>query len=505
MQQEVTFANIVGFEGLDEALIPGTNPKRTRSLENVEVRNGRVKGVLGTVKYRGITAQSGTTPILGLMQYQGSDLTSGVLRITPTEVRKLNTGTDAWDDVTGTALTGATTDLPPQSDMHKGVLIFTNDAQDRPRKYTNSGNTAVLTGTPPFCKALVSYLDYLILFNFSTDGTTFFPRQARYSNDYDADWSLCEGNELTFNETAGEINCAKVAGRVVVVGKSDALIQLRWVGSPTRFFQERIAFDQGVLAPRSMAVVGNAGVAFLATDSQLYFCDGQVVKPLPPRVQRKLQSTMDLAQGKWACGTAFADSDVYHLIYPTSTSDTANRGRITVNIRTGEFSHRTYAGHQFTDIMEFRLSNITANLLIASASDDRVYQMEAADDDDDGTPINRYYDADWQHFDGSFTGARLVFRRRRDVRVKISIAVDFSDRWLYPKWFDLRGDNATKEDTEVLYRVPQPIPGRAFNLRVNFYHNGTTNVGELHQIHMRGLPRARRKSEAQEISIDTAA
>ena len=488
MQQEVTFAPIAGFEGLDETLVPGTNPKRTRSLDNVEVRQGRVKGVLGTVKYRGITAASGTTPILGLMQYQGSDLTTSVLRVTPTEVRKLNTGTDVWDDVTGTALTGATTDLPTQSDMHKGVLVFTNDGQDRPRKYTNSGNTAVLAGTPPFCKALVSYLDYLILLNIATVDGTFSPRTARYSNDYDNDWSLCEGNELTFNETAGELNCAKVVGRVVVVGKSDAVIQLRWVGEPTRFFQERMAFDEGVLAPRSMAPVAGAGVIFLATDLQLYMCDGQAVKPLPPRVQRKLQSTMDIAQAKWATATGFPDSNLYHLIYPTSTSDTANRGRITFNFQTGEFYHRTYAGHQFTDIMEFRLSNITSNLLIASASDDRVYQLDAADDDDDGTPISRYYDTDWQYFDGSMTGARLIFRRRRDVRVKISVASDFSDRWIYPKWFDLRGDNATKEDVEILYRIP-PLEGRAFNLRVSFYHGGTTNVGELHQIHMRGTPR----------------
>ena len=238
-----------------------------------------------------------------------------------------------------------------------------------------------------------------------------------------------------------------------------------------------------------MATVGNAGVIFLATDLQLYITDGQIVKPLPPLVQRKLQSTMDIAQAKWACGTAFPDNDVYHLIYPTSSSDTANRGRISYNFRTGEFYHRTYDGHQFTDIMEFRLSNITSNLLIASATDDRVYQMDAADDDDDGTPIDRYYDTDWQYFDGSITGARLIFRRRRDVRVKISVAADFSDKWLYPKWFDLRGSNPTKEDTEVLYRLPQPLPGRAFNLRVNFYHGGTTNVGEMHQIHLRGIPR----------------
>lgn len=488
MQQEVTFAAIVGFEGLDQALVPGTNPRRTRSLDNVEIRNGRVLGVLGTAKYRGITAAA-SNQVLGLMQYQGSDLTTNVLRVTLTKVEKLNTATDVWDNVTGTALTGAATDLPPQSDMHKGVLVFTNDGKNRPRKYTNSGNTAQLAGTPPFCKALVSYLDYLILFNFSTDGTTFFPRQARYSNDYDNDWSLCEGNELSFNETAGAVNSAKVIGRLVVVGKSDAVIQLRSVPGGTRFFQDRLPFDQGVLAPRSMATVGNAGAIFLATDSLLYITDGQVVKPLPLRVQRKLQDTMDIAQAKWACGTALADDNVYHLIYPTSVSDTANRGRISYNFQTGEFYHRTYDGHQFTDIMEFRLSDITSNLLIASATDDRVYQMEAADDDDDGTPIDRYYDTDWQSFDGSFTGARLIFRRRRDVRIKISVAADFSDKWLYPKWFDLRGSNPTKEDTEILYRLPTPLEGRAFNLRINFYHGGTTNVGELHQIHLRGVPR----------------
>ena len=87
MQQEVTFAAIAGFEGLDETLIPGTNPKRTRSLDNVKVLNGRVLGVLGTAKYRGITGASAST-VLGLMQYQGSDLTTSVLRLTTTPLPK---------------------------------------------------------------------------------------------------------------------------------------------------------------------------------------------------------------------------------------------------------------------------------------------------------------------------------------------------------------------------------------------------------------------------------
>jgi len=42
MQQEVTFAAIAGFQGLDQNLVPGTNPRLTRSLDNVEVLNGRV-------------------------------------------------------------------------------------------------------------------------------------------------------------------------------------------------------------------------------------------------------------------------------------------------------------------------------------------------------------------------------------------------------------------------------------------------------------------------------
>lgn len=488
MLNETIIATIGNFEGLDESLIPGTNPRRTRSLEGVEVRNGRVISLKGTAKYRGITATSATTPILGLMQHQGSDLATSVLRITPTAVHKLNTATDVWDDVTGTALTGATTDLPPQSDMHKGVLIFTNDGQDRPRKYTNSGNTAVLLGTPPFCKSLVSYLDFLILFNIATVDGTFQPRTARYSNDYDNDWSLCEGNELTFNETAGELNCAKRVGNVIVVGKSDNINQLRYVGHPTRFFQEPLKFDQGVLAPRSMATVANSGVIFLATDLQLYGCDGQTVKPLPPRVQRKLQSTMDITQAKWAVGTAFPDSDVYHFMYPTSSTDTANRGRISYNFRTGEFYHRTYAGHQFTDIMEFRLSNITSNLLIASASDDRVYQLDAADDDDDGTKVDRFYDTDWQHVGlGYFTGANCMFRRRRDVRVSVSVAKDYSDKFMYERMYDLRGD-VGKEDIMVQYRVPQPVLGSAFNLRVKFFHDGTANQGELWAIQLKGAP-----------------
>ena len=87
-------------------------------------------------------------------------------------IDELDPSANTWTDRTGTALTGADTDRP-QFQMHKGVLCFTNEGSDRPRRITATGtNSVVLGGTPPFCRSISALFNYLILGNISDDGTS---------------------------------------------------------------------------------------------------------------------------------------------------------------------------------------------------------------------------------------------------------------------------------------------------------------------------------------------
>ena len=464
----------MAFRGLDQVGIPGIDRTTTRTLQNVEARDGRILGRGGIKKFKAITTVSPSTPILGLMAFMAPSGATDVLRMTPTQVHKLNTGTNVWDDVTGTALAGNSS-TRPQWTNHKSVLCFTNEGSNRPRKYTGSGNTADLGGTPPFSKAMTDYTGFLMLGNISTDGATFFPRRIVYSEDFDVDWTTCEGNEINLEETNGEIRAMKPLGLILPVYKSDAVIGLRQVGGLVRFTQEKMRFDKGIEAPLSLAEIAELGHIFLGTDLELYLNQGSSFKALPPNVQKKLQETMDPAKAGQAVGQINPDRETYELFYPASTADTWSRGRISYNFRSGEFHHKLYDGHQFVRSLAFRFSNSVRYALIASTND-LVYELDTSDANDDGTKIDRFYDTDWQHFGSTqqkrLKGVDLVFKRSRNVRIKISIALDYKEKFLFERSFNLIG-RAGETDAVIEYVPPQPFKGTFFNLKVRMFHDAT--------------------------------
>lgn len=480
---------ISGFKGLNQILIRGTDRTQTRTLDGVRLRHGKVFSQGGITKLRGITTASATTPIIALMRYEGTDQATTVLRMTPTKVHKLNTSGNSWDDATGTDLTGISS-TRPQWTGHKGVLVFTNEGKDRPRKWTGSGNTTVLGGTPPYAKAIADYEKFLMLGNISSDGTTFNPRRIAYSDDYDVNWSSCTGFEINLDETDGEIRAMLPLGKVLIVYKADAVQPVRFVGGNTRFTHDVFPFDQGILAPRSLQMVGNAAHAFLATDLQLYRVSTDGIKALPPFVIDQLQSTMDVSKATAATSAVAADVDSYHLLYPVATSDTYKRGRISYNFRTGEFFHRTYAGHEFLDIMAFKYAPNEAEHVIASASD-LVYEIDHTTVDDDGTAVSRYIDTDWQDFENDeekyLRAVQLRFKRSPGVRVKISLALDDLETFRYEKVYDLKGRSG-EETTRIEYNPPQDLTGRSFNVRIRFFHDVAGAVGELRSIDFKWEP-----------------
>ena len=248
---EKTF-RIEQIRGLNDYGTPSIDSSTSRSLDNVITRNNRLLGRLGLNKLLGISTASGTTPIIGLAPYTTPDGTSTLIRITPTKVEKLNTGTIAWDDITGTNLAASASSLP-QSCMHKGTFCFTDGGADQIRKWAGSGNTATLGGGPPYCKALWQAWGFLFAGNVSSDGVTFSPRQILYTDDFDNDWSICNGNEINFEETSGGILVGVPYGQLVPVFKTDCVMQLAFIGGLVRFAQDKLNYSSGLGASLSPA------------------------------------------------------------------------------------------------------------------------------------------------------------------------------------------------------------------------------------------------------------
>ena len=481
-------STLTGFRGLDERLIYGSDPTKTTSLDNVIVRNGVVSGRKGIALWDGISSAA-TNIITGLAEfYAPATATSTLLRIHRTKLEKWTDSTNSWDDITGTALTGADTDRPCFATMSdEGFVVFTNEGHDRPRKYTGTGNSAVLGGTPPFAKWLWPYVGFLFLFNTSTDGTfgAIADSITCYFSDIpDGDWALCEGNTIIFDESPGELRAAMTFGDGLVVFKSDCLVLLRFVGGITRFNRRKLAFSHGILAPLSLQQIGDQGLIFLATDRNLYRTDGNQVVALPPAVQKSLQETMTPAVAANCRGYVDISHETYHLLYQRN-STTYFDGRLSVNYRTGEFYRAAYTGYEFTAALGYRTTNNVNAQLVVAANDKKVYEQETGTDDA-ATTVSRIYDVDWTQFgvDGEkwLTGTEMTFIRNRDLRVRVSVAVDKSSKFIHRKVYSLRGTDPDETEVRIDYKPPHPVFGTWFKIRIEMFHDAATNVCELKSI-----------------------
>jgi len=474
------------FTGLNERKILDTEPTATTSLDNVNVRNGVVEGRKGINEWDDITTAETDTPIIGLMDhYLTSTAASSLLRMTPTKVKKWNSGTHAWDDVTGTALNGTSTTRPQFCQVAElDYLGFTNEGLDRPRKYTGSGNTAVWTGTPPYCKAIEYYVGFLCLGNCSDDGVTFNPIRLVLSDDPDGTWTECDDTEiyvteLFLDETPGEIRALKVLGVDLMAYKADGIVRVRFTTGPTRFIRQKLDFPFGILAPLSLQPLGELGHIFLATDRNLWINDGNRVKALPNNVQKSLQEVLPASKAPYCRSMVDNTKGVYVLGIQRAGSSYLD-ATLEFNYQTGEFTRKVYPV-EFNAMLAYK-QTLNSDYARLAASSTLVYQLETGQDDN-GTSVSRYFDIDWTTFGlpglKYLTGGEFTFEKARDCRVKISVAVDRSSKFQYGKWFDLRGSDPDETLVRIAYNIPSPVFGTYFKLRVEMFHDGATNVVKM--------------------------
>lgn len=476
-------AAVRDFVGLNERASYGKNPQETTLLDNVLVANGTVTGRRGVALWDGISTAA-TNQIVGLWDfYAPATATAKLVRMQTTKFEEWDDAGDAWTDRTGTALNGTTSTRPSFANLSdEGFMVFTNEGADRPRKWTGSGNTATLGGTPPYAKALCAYKGFLFLFNTSTDGTfgaTADSITAYFSDTPDVSWDLCANNTIIYDESPGELRWAEVFGDDMLVFKADCLVNTRFTQGVARFNRRKLDFAQGLLAPLSVKRCGEFGIIFLATDLNLYITDGRSVKPLPLNVQVSLRS-MSKSLAPYVSACVDTTTETYHLLY-SRTSTSFFDSRISFNYRTGEFTRGTYTGYEWTRLHSFKQSNNVASQIVAANNDKKVYEMENGADDN-GTKVSRYYDMDWTQFSGPglkwLTGCEAVFTRTRGARVRISVAVDKSAKFQQLKTFSLAG-RPNETEVRVSYHLRQPLSGTWFKIRFEFLTDEATRDVEL--------------------------
>jgi hypothetical protein len=483
----VSPSSLNNWRGLNERKIIGTNPAETTSLDNVNIRNGVVEGRRGINEWDDIATAETDTPIIGLMDhYSTASSASSLLRMGPLTVRKWNSASHVWDDITGTALTGTATTRPQFCQVSElNYLGFTNEGADRPRKYTGSGNTAVWGGTPPYCKAIEYYVGFLALGHISNDASIWFPLDLIFSDDPDNTWEECDDTSvyvttLTLDETPGEIRALKVLGPTLYAYKADGIVAVRFTGGPVRFQRQEVDFPMGILAPLSLQSLGEMGHIFMASDRNLYILNSSgKVTAAPNNVQKTLQETLPAAKAPYVRSMVDYGKETYILAYQRSGSSYMD-ATIEFNYRTGEFTRKLYPV-EFNSMLAYK-QTLNSDVVRLASSSTLTYQLETGTNDN-GTALSRYFDVDWNKLgvDGTkyVAGAEFVFEKARDCRVKISIAVDKSGKFQYGKWYDLRGSDPLESQVRVAYDIPSPVHGTWFKFRVEMFHDSSTNVVKL--------------------------
>jgi len=190
------------------------------------------------------------------------------IRIGLDEIHEWNAGSSpaAWDDVTGSDLTGTTSDpFSLAVPLLSGVRIATfSNYIDNIRKYTGAGNTADLGGSPPKAKFLLAFDEYLLL-AFINDGTE-RPMRVQWPNTADPEtWTGGNSGAKDLIEDGQDITGMAAFGNFAAVHKQTA-IYLGYKVTTSSIFK----FDRknvvGTIANNTIQNLPNGLQAYLAND-----------------------------------------------------------------------------------------------------------------------------------------------------------------------------------------------------------------------------------------------
>ena len=474
------------FKGFSDKVSPGASPVLTNDLLNVNVSHGQVRPRAGLSNYHSDSTPAATT-IIGLFDYP---LVSGTNQI----VRMLEAGVEYWNgsswlDITpATTLTGSST-TRPQACVIDDTLIFTNEGADLPHKYTGSGDAAIIAGgLSGYGKVIQAYLGFLMLGDVSTSGAftdiTDGQRIINYSDDWDTDWSACNGNEIVLWETPGSLLRMLVLGRDLMCYKTDGLVRVTWVGGQTVFKQEKVDFNIGFASPLAIQAVNDELHIGLGNDGVIYSITQTEVTPLTyDSLYKTIPNTQSLGKFKYARGMDDSENATFYLFYDRtgltgqlldSYAAFNYRDKTVVKGRLGK-SIISCSPHKPTSLVGFDLLVSTTTLVDEFNSGVT----------DDSTAISSYWTTGPQNLseEGWLVGCRLIFDKPtgKSCHVEVSVSVGGSSSFQFPTTFRLVGGAPDDDFVEINYQPPA-LFGNFFDIKIKFKSSSLDAGVELRRI-----------------------
>lgn len=189
------------------------------------------------------------------------------VRIGMDRVEYYDSGSSAWTNITGTTLTGDATDLIDTAVpllSGKTILCITNGV-DAIRKWTATGNTADLGGTPPRSKFIQEYKTYLVCANI-TGGTDVSQRVQWSDTANPEEWTTGNAGAVDLTEDGEDITGLALFGTYLCVHKKTCIYIGTLVSSSVIFQFDRRVTQAGTVANDSIVNLPSGQQIFLAED-----------------------------------------------------------------------------------------------------------------------------------------------------------------------------------------------------------------------------------------------
>jgi hypothetical protein len=249
------------------------------------------------------------------------------IRIGRDKVERYNVGTLAWVDITGTDLTGESDDL-----IDTAVPLLTGDAIlcitngiDPIRKWTATGDTSNLGGTPPVAKFIQEYATYLVCANIQ--GGVDIDQRVQWSDTANPEeWSAGNSGAVDLVEDGEAITGLSVFGNFLCVHKKSAIYLGALVSTSAIFRFDRKNTEIGTVANGSIVNLPTGEQIFLGVDG-IHLFNGISAPLIQSPVNDEIRDMLnqEAATKAWGClvieedeawiGTPIGDQETGETVY----------------------------------------------------------------------------------------------------------------------------------------------------------------------------------------------
>lgn len=331
--REKNKGSILLIQGIDISLpAEYIDDSAARNSQNFEVSRGVLTSRSGTVQLGAVIGGT-DVEIMGGREFIREGVNYNV-RIGRDKIERYNTTTSAWVDITGSDLTGTTTDLVSTAVpllSGKTILCITN-GKDNIRKWTATGNTADLGGSPPIAKFIQEYKTYLVCANIA--GGVDVSQRVQWSDTADPEtWSGGNSGSIDLVEDGGDITGLSLFGNYICVHKETSIYLGYLISSSAIFKFDRKSTRVGTIANASIQNLPSGEQIFLAKDG-LYIFNGVNCMSLSQKINEEIRDSINSEYAKKAWSVLVREKKEVWIGIPIG-SDTSGETVYKYNYETG--------------------------------------------------------------------------------------------------------------------------------------------------------------------------